>query len=322
MSIFPASLNKVRVLFTTVISICIICAVILLGLSIAPSDFTANTKIKVMPNTSASEVADILMTNNVIRSTFVFRAYNKIFFSKDHIQQGTYIFDKPASILGVLKRLTSGDKHLTQVKITIPEGSTAKDIADIFKKNLTQFSVTDFMNLTKNKEGYLFPETYFFDEDTTTQDIVDAMTKMFEAKIVAVQDALTNSKRSLKDVITMSSIVEREAATEKDRKIIAGILWKRLDMGMPLQVDAAFYYVLGKKSTDLTKADLAVDSPYNTYKYKGLPPTPIANPGLAAISDTLNSTSTPYFYYITGKDSKMYYAKTLAEHNANINRHL
>lgn len=127
--------------------------------------------------------------------------------------------------------------------------------------------------------------------------------------------------RKISDVIIMASILEGEALP-KDRQVVAGILWKRLSIGMPLQVDATFRYINGKGTYDLTADDLKIDSPYNTYIHKGLPPGPISNPGIDAISASLNPIPTKYLYYLTEKDGTIHYAKTFTEHIANKNKYL
>ena len=120
----------------------------------------------------------------------------------------------------------------------------------------------------------------------------------------------------------MASIVEREATSSIDRRMIAGILWKRIATNMPLQVDPPFYYILGKDSASLTLSDLAVDSPYNLYKHTGLPPTPIDNPGLDSIVDTINPTASNYLFYLSDKNGRMHYAATLDGHTANANKYI
>ncbi|MDE2172881.1 MAG: endolytic transglycosylase MltG, partial [Patescibacteria group bacterium] len=171
-------------------------------------------------------------------------------------------------------------------------------------------------------EGKLFPDTYYFYENSTPQDVIQLLTRTFEEQTKPLLLDIQASGRTPADVITMASIVEKEAASSTDRRIIAGILWKRLDMGMPLQVDAPFFYLYGKTSAELTLGDLQSDTPYNTYKYTGLPPTPIDNPGYEAIEDTVNPVKSDYLYFLSGKDGQMHYAATLAQHAANRLRYL
>ncbi|MCX6701950.1 MAG: endolytic transglycosylase MltG [Candidatus Zambryskibacteria bacterium] len=172
-----------------------------------------------------------------------------------------------------------------------------------------------FLTLAKSNEGYLFPDTYFISKTAKSMDVINMMKENFEVKINSVSGIATSTHK-LKDIIIMASILEGEALP-KDRNIVAGILWKRLEMGMPLQVDSTFAYINGKNTYELTLDDLKIDSPYNTYKYRGLPPGPISNPGLEAIISAINPIKTKYLYFLTEKDGTIHYAKTFEEHKRN-----
>jgi UPF0755 protein len=148
------------------------------------------------------------------------------------------------------------------------------------------------------------------------------MKSNFFDRIKTLDTEISNFDKPLPDIIKMASIVEEEARTFESKQIIAGILWKRLSIGMPLQVDASFKYINGKGTKDLTLTDLKIDSPYNTYVYKGLPPTPIANPGLVSIKATVTPIKTDYLYFLTDRKGVMHYAKTYSEHLANKKKYL
>lgn len=197
-----------------------------------------------------------------------------------------------------------------QIRITIPEGYAVKDIAERFK-NFRNFNGEKFLELAKNKEGYLFPDTYYFTSKETPEEIIEKLENNFKAKAGDVQ----------KDILIMASIIEKEAHNKEDRRIISGILWKRIKEGMPLQVDAVFDYLLDKESSEITQADLKMDSPYNTYKHKGLPPTPICNPGLDAIDAALNPTDSKYWYYLSDRNGVTHFAKNFDEHKLNRARY-
>jgi UPF0755 protein len=152
--------------------------------------------------------------------------------------------------------------------------------------------------------------------------VIEKMRENFDYRIKSIEQEISGSERSLSDIIIMASILEEEARLTETRKIVAGILWKRIDEGMMLQVDGPFKYINGKGSKDLTVEDLKIDSPYNTYKYTGLPPTPVSNPGLDSIQSAINPTDTQYYYFLTDDDGNMRYAITHDQHVENKNRYL
>ena len=172
-------------------------------------------------------------------------------------------------------------------------------------------------------EGYFFPETYRFFKDTSPRRIIEKVLSETEKRLTA--DLRTEIKRQHKtifEILTMASLVEAEGQSVKDRGLIADILWRRLRVGMLLQVDSSVNYVTGKKDARLSARDVKLDSGYNTYKYKGLPPGPINNPGFDSIKASVYPTANHYWYFISGKDGQMHYARTLDEHNVNIARYL
>lgn len=213
-------------------------------------------------------------------------------------------------------------KESNEITITIPEGLNARQIGDLLEKK-GLFAGSVFVAEAGREEGFLFPDTYRFYKDAKPADVISKMKENFNKKLTRdILDEIAAQKQTLKNIITMASILEEEVRGEEDMKIVAGILWKRIDRGMGLNVDAALTYVLGKTSAELTDGDLKYDSPYNTYLYRGLPPTPISNPGLSTINAALNPTTSKYFYYLTGKDGKTYYAETLEGHTLNKRKYL
>ncbi|MDP3770941.1 MAG: endolytic transglycosylase MltG, partial [bacterium] len=177
----------------------------------------------------------------------------------------------------------------------------------------------DFIGL----EGYLFPDTYRVYADATVEDIVRKMLENFDRKLTPeLREEITKSNRSLHQIVTMASIVEAEIANHDDRPTAAGLLWKRRDRGMLLQVDASVNYVTGKHDPRVSREDTAADSSYNTYKYPGLPRGPIGNPGTSAILAALRPKESPYWFFLTTKDGKTVFSRTLEEHNINVQRHL
>jgi UPF0755 protein len=152
--------------------------------------------------------------------------------------------------------------------------------------------------------------------------IVETMTDNFARSVDIYADDIATSTRKFADIVTMASIVEREATSMNDRQIIAGILWKRIDMKYPLQVDPPFYYTLGKDSREITLKDLAADSPYNLYRHTGLSPTPISNPGLDSIYATLHPVKSPYMFYLSDRSGVMHYGKTYDDHLVNKEKYI
>jgi UPF0755 protein len=186
------------------------------------------------------------------------------------------------------------------VVVTIPEGFDLHQIGDAFASKLANFNKTQFLLKAKSKEGYLFPDTYFFLNNDDEMEVIKSMNDNFEKKIASLSPEIISSGKSEKDIIVMASIIEREAKGEIDRGFISGILWKRIKIGLPLQVDAT----------------------PETYKTKGLPENPIANAGLEAIKAALHPQSSPYLYYLHDKNGKVHYAKNFAEHQSNIKKYL
>jgi UPF0755 protein len=207
-----------------------------------------------------------------------------------------------------------GDHGMETLKVTLPEGLTTSEMAKVLSKVLPNFASEVFLADAKGSEGYLFPDTYFFFSTATSGEVLFALKEDFDKKTAPLKVEAVAQGKNWNDILVMASIVEEEAATPEDRRIVSGILWKRLASGMRLQVDATFAYTIGKGSLELTVDDLKSDSPYNTYMIKGLPPTPIANPGLDSIEAALHPTASLYVYYLSDKNGVMHYSKTFDEH--------
>lgn len=234
-------------------------------------------------------------------------------------------------LLGIvfLARLPQYIKYKTEEKaisneitVTIPEGYNVRQIGEALER-AGLFSKEDFVSEAQKHEGYLFPDTYRFYKTSNSEQVIGKMRDNFAKKIAPeILSEAKRARRTLEQIIITASILEKEVKSTEDRKLAAGILWKRLGLGMGLNVDAALTYVLGKPSGELTEADLKYDSPYNTYRYRGLPPGPISNPGLDAILAALYPTASEYFYYLTDKNGATRYARTLEEHRLNRFKYL
>lgn len=269
------------------------------------------------------------------------------------MQAGDYYFEAPVSLYEIAKRVSRGDFGIKIFKITIPEGSNLKQIADIFEgaglynkqkifeltglpavidKNPTVLSSGDFSEkspLVSKKpkslslEGYLFPDTYFFTEYTSLPKALERMIRNLEDKVTPeIRSEIARKGKTVHEILTMASLVEEEATKDTDRKMIAGILWKRLAIGMPLQVDPTVRYSTGKYNGGIPAEDFKIDSAFNTYKYAGLPPGPISNPGIEAIRATLEPIESPYFFYMSDAHDNTYYAVTFEEHKENKRKYL
>ena len=303
-----------------VITILFICLIIYF--SIAPKDFPDRKIITIKSGEYLSQVVENLDKENIIKSPFLLKAFVVLLSGHDQVKAGDYLFKEPQSTLRIAHRLIKGDQDLPKIKVTFFEGITVKQMSDILKKNIPNFDVDTFLVLATPYEGYLFPDTYFFHENISPASVVEQLRDTFKQKIKTQLLAIQAYGKPLEDVIKMASIVEREASKIEDKKIIAGILWKRISIGMPIQVDAPFYYVLGKDSLSLTSKDLTTDTPYNTYTNKGLTPTPISNPGLETIEATVNPTETKYLFFLSDKKGVMHYAIDHDTHVINKNKYL
>lgn len=283
-----------------------------------PTTFPAHESFTISPGMSINEIGSALHTSGFIRSSLLFRIYIRGYHTDAIMQSGTYMFHEPMSMRDVVRTLTDGSAHIPLKSVTFPEGFTAYDMRTYIKDAIPDIPLEDAIA----REGYLFPETYFIAPHESFGELIARMENEYEHKIAPLRPRIQSSGLTEQEVITLASIIEREANDEESMHMVAGILLNRLAEDMPLQVDAVFEYLLGKTSAELTIDDLAMDSPYNTYTNLGLPPTPIANPGLMAIEAVLNPTPSEYYYYLTGNDGNFYYAKTFEEHKRNKARYL
>ena len=230
------------------------------------------------------------------------------------VHAGTYYFARPLTMFTIARRIEAGERGVESIRVTLTEGMTAREMGETLEEALPDFAADTFTELAKPFEGYLFPDTYFIDPGTTPEVVVELLQSTFEEKTDELRAAAGSS---FDDAVILASLIEKEADTAEDRRIVSGILWNRLEIGMPLQVDAVFGYILGRSGYAPNGDDLEIDSPYNTYTNPGLPPGPIANPGLDAIAAAINPAETEYFYYLTGRDGLMYYAETFDAHKEN-----
>mgnify|MGYP000654570581 CR=1 FL=1 len=235
------------------------------------------------------------------------------------VKAGTYLFENNISLQHVLDRLNQSDYGDIYVSVTIPEGSTLTQIGEILNaQGFENFSIAEFNTITENQEGYLFPDTYNFLPTADTETIVQKFIDTFDVKTESFKKILP-ANRSWQDVVTMASLIEKEATGDlQEKQLVSGILWKRLDEGMLLQVDAPFQYLHGI----VDAKDLRIDGPYNTYTRPGLTPPPIGSPGLDSIKAAFDPIMSPYYFYLHSSNGDIHYGKTYRDHFNNINKYL
>ena len=266
----------------------------------APADFPEGAIINVEQGSSLRAVSFKLQRANIIRSRIVFETFAILYGGEKRLIPADYLFEHSAPVFEIARRIARGERNLAPVKVTIPEGFNLNDIANAFDFKLSNFNKENFLAQAKYKEGYLFPDTYFFFRADTEKEVIKAMSTNFEKKISKIRPEILASGKNESEVIVMASIIEKEAKGDNDRELISGILWKRLSINMPLQVDVAL----------------------ETYKKRGLPKEPIANPGLEAINAAINPKSSNYLYYLHDKTGAIYFASSFDEHKRNIARYL
>lgn len=270
------------------------------------------TVVVVIRGAAIDTIGRQLQQAGLIKSVAAFKLMvMKLGVSKS-IQAGDFRLDGKMSLAEIVTGLTHGS---LDVWVTLPEGWRREQMAQKLAEELIGFDEPEFLTATTNLEGYLFPDTYLVPREATAGAVVRLLTETFYKKVGVVN----------KDTVILASIVEREAVGSEDRQLVADILTKRLKVGMGLNADATLQYALGKPDNWWpvpTASDKLVNSAYNTYKYKGLPPAPIANPGLAVITAARDAQDTPYVYYLHDAEGKIHPAKTLKEHQVNIVQYL
>lgn len=303
--------------------------ILILAVSFAWIYITSPTKLTVTPmlveiksGSSLREVSERFKDIGIIKSRTVLNTIVILGGGDKRVVSGEYLFEKPTSIFEVAKRITTGDFGIDVKEVRFPEGVTNEEIALIMESRFPYFDKGAFMQLAENSEGLLFPDTYNFLETVKAFEVYNVLKNNFEKKFTEIKPLLKKNDLSLEEVVIIASIVEKEA-TADSREDVANIIWKRLEMGMPLQVDATFVYSIDKGTFDLTMADLTdSENPYNTYTHKGLPPTAISNPGLEALKAAADYEPTENLFFLTGHDGEMYYAKDFEQHKKNRTKYL
>ncbi len=315
-------------------------AVITAGVAVAaaivrPADPAGRPRVVIIsPGASSTEIGRLLQSAGVVRRDADFVLAVRARRLTRSLQGGEYLLSPSMTLLEVVDTVARGQVILHPV--TIPEGFTSAEIVDALadltlgdRARLTEI-VFHGANLypqrflaqvpTRSLEGYLFPDTYRLPRGLEERELLRAMIDRFEQIVVPLWEAQGRG-RSLHDVVTMASLIEREARRPEERALIAGVLSNRLRRGMRLEVDATVLYALGRHKSVVTYKDLEVNSPYNTYRRAGLPPGPIASPGVEAIQAALAPAATEYLFYVARADGSHVFSRTYREHLAAIRRY-
>ena len=283
---------------------------------------------------TGTEIADMLYERGLIRSTQGFKLWLYLSGTNDKLQTGHYQIPNKVTVRELISLLQEG--HVESIRVTIPEGYTVGDIAIVLEKNQIM-KAKDFLAEAKTfvpypymkgtrpatypVEGFLFPSTYEIPVGATPREVIQMMADEMNRYLTpAVKKQIQAQHMSIHDFVTLASIVERESLFDADRPTIAGVFKKRLAHGIPMQSDATISYVLGYAKEDVTIGDTQLQSPYNTYVSKGLPPGPIANPGKKALDAVLHSEDTDYLYFVADKDGHNHFSKTYEEHLAEVHK--
>jgi UPF0755 protein len=293
------------------ISLLIILAVVFLA---PPDKFEIPVTVEIEEGSSLNEIGNKLHREGVIRSPLWFKNFVIFYRGERKIPAGQYYFTHPEPVYKVALKLVNGEYEKEHVRVTIIEGWNLFQVADYLEEKFVNFNRDDFFKIAK--EGYLAPDTYFFFPLSTTEEIIKKMEENFNLRVEKIREEM-EIERPLEEIIILASILEAEANTVESKRKISDILWRRLDIEMPLQVDATFIYVNNKNTYELTLEDLEIDNPYNSYKNKGLPPTPICNPSENAIRAAINPIENQYWYFLSDLAGNMYYAKDFEEHQYN-----
>ena len=261
---------------------------------------------------SVFQIGQNLEQRGFIKNKYLFNLYVLASGKQSKLQAGEYVLSSSMSISKISQKLISG--NIAKEIITIPEGWNLRDIAWYFE-NKGMFQAEELYEMTE-LEGYLFPDTYEISRGASLEEIVKKMTDNFNKKLTPeLREDIQKQEKTVSEIVIIASLLEKEIQTLEDKKMVAGVLLNRLQVGMPLQVDATITYITKKQTTNISKEDTQIDSPYNTYKYTGLPLGPICNPGMESIKAAIYPQPNSYWYYLSTPEGETIFSKTLEEHN-------
>jgi UPF0755 protein len=275
------------------------------------------------------EIALNLQKQGLVKWSSDFRLYVATKGISSQLQAGSYTLSYSMNLPQMVNKFVLGE--VVKIDLVVPEGFGIKDIEkgllansnkiyDIYglkaKDFKTEFSFLKSAPDSASLEGFLFPDTYEFSYEATKEEIAQKMLSNFDQKLTAgLRQEILKQKKTIFDTTIMASLIEKEVKTNEDKAIVSGILWKRLKSKMPLQVDATILYITEKDSSSVSIDETKIDSPYNTYKYLGLPQGPICNPGIESIQAAVYPKASAYWYYLSTPEGKTIFSRTLEEHN-------
>jgi UPF0755 protein len=294
----------------------------LTNLNTPPDTFPVNIPVTIDQGMEVREIIQVLAEVQVVRSENLLYYALVFFHEPTDLKASTYVFDTPMTTLEVATRLTEGDFDTDLIRFTHIEGERASKIAERASEILPNFNEIAFTETAQMQEGKLFPDTYFVPATFTDKELLTLLLATFQERIEPLKQQIEAHPLTLDEILVLASIIEREANDPESMKLVSGVLQNRMNIDMALQADASVEYILDKPLSELTPADLKIDSPYNTYLNVGLPPTPIGNPGLNSIVAVLEPTESDYFYYITDDEGIFHFSETYNGHLKNIERYL
>lgn len=305
------------------------------------NNLSGNKEFIINKGERVNQISQNLKKEGFICSSFIFETYVWLTGKETKFKAGSHYLPKKSSIRQLVNLLITGKSMENEITIKVIEGKTIKEIAGDLD-NLGVASKENFLKAAKPSpdykfdfllengdniktlEGYLFPDTYRIYRTATAEDIISKMLDNFNKKLTPdLRAEIKKQNKSIFQIIIMASIIEKEARDFEDKKKIADIFWRRIKEGIDLQADSTVNYITGKKDPGVSYDDAKLDNPYNTYKYRGLPPGPICNPGLDSIKAAIYPEKNDYWYFLSAKDDgKIIYSKNFAEHNLNKAKYL
>ncbi len=319
-----------KVLFVVIVLIAIIGLLVAgyLYSSLQPAKINDQQLVKfVIPKgQSVAEVTSRLQAAGLIKNAWIARYYYQFFSDKYNLQAGSFELAASMKPQQIFEILSDG---ADDVWITFPEGLRREEIAEgLGEYQLPNYDSDQFLLQTAGMEGRLFPDTYLVPKEISTQALITLMNNTFEKKFATLESRASQSRFSPEELVVIASLLEREARGLEQMRQVAGVLYRRLEIGMPLQVDASLQYAKGYDQISGSwwsaplAADKQLDSKYNTYLNPGLPPAPICNPGLEALTAAVDPSFSDNLYYIHDLTGQIHFARTLQEHNQNVNTYL